>query len=106
MSPLHTLPLSTLSVLNDLIIRVVEVERQKAGMTPTSMFVDARWTVAGLKSQIYHSIASGYVNKPHKIRLICKNTNGGRVFVSPLEARRAGYFPGSLYQLGPLRELL
>lgn len=90
MSPFYTLPLSTLSVLNDLIIRVVEVDGEKAGITPTPMFVDAHGTVAGLKNQIYQSFTSFYVNRPHKIRLICTNTNGGSVYVSasfPLEER-------------------
>lgn len=94
MSLLNTLPLSTLSFINDLIIRVVEVEGEKAGITPIPMFVDANDTVAGLKNQIYRSFTSVYVNRPHKIRLICTNTNGGRVHVSasfPLEERPAGY---------------
>lgn len=94
MPPLNTLPLSTLSVLNDRIIRVVEVDGEKAGITPIPMFVDAHDTVAGLKNQIYRSFTSVYVNRPYKIGLICTNTNGGRVYVSasfPLEERLAGY---------------
>ncbi|KAF9088851.1 hypothetical protein BGX27_002620 [Mortierella sp. AM989] len=94
MSPLCTLPLSTLSVLNDLIIRVVEVDGDKADSTPIPMFVDAYGTVAGLKEQIYRSFTSDNVVEPHKIRLICTNTNGGSAYVSAsflLEARLAGY---------------
>jgi hypothetical protein len=93
MSPLHKLPLSTVSILNDLTIRVVQVDEEGASMTPTAMMsVDARWTLARLRTQIYLSITSDYMTKPHKIRLICTNTNGGSVFVSPsLIKTPAGY---------------
>ena len=79
MSPLNTLPLSTLSVLNDFIIRVVEVDRDVS--TSTWMFVDARGTVRGLMEQIHRSITSDN-ELDHNIRLICTNKYGGSVFVS------------------------
>lgn len=92
MSPLYTLPISTLSVLDELVIRVVEVGEEK--ITPIPIFVSAHGTVAGLKDHIYRSFAPVKVNGPHKIHLICTNTNGGSVYVSasfPLKARLAGY---------------
>jgi hypothetical protein len=94
MSPLFTLPLSTLSVTNDLYISVVELGGVKAGFTPIWMFMDAHSTVAGLKNQIFRSFTSNYEVRPHKIRLIFFDTHCGSVFISaslPLETRLAGY---------------
>lgn len=77
MSPLNTL--SIFSVLNDLIIRVVEVDRDNS--TSTWMFVDARGTVRGLMEQI-HQLFTSDNELDHHLRLICTNAKGGSIFVS------------------------
>jgi hypothetical protein len=83
MFPLSTLPLTTSDVLNNMIIRVVDIVQEQAGITPVPMFVDARDTVEHLKKQILDSFQPGFhFHGRYKVRLICLNQYKGKVYFS------------------------